>query len=165
MSLCRHRRNGSSRAGSLLPALSSRTRCTNFRPCFGGAHAPHAARLTCSARTTRRRSRKGDTIQRPRAPSVVSWTSRCLLDPLVTSCPQISFVRRHVNDSARSLRTVSPSPRRRTRQRCCGFLPARSPIDGSSCDSPRSTIQGASDRLLPLYTLTTSTCASLVPAS
>jgi len=65
------------------------------------------------------------------------------------------------NDSARSMRTRSPCPRHGPRQRGCGFLQARSPHAGSSCELPTPTTRDASDRLLPLYTLTTSTHASI----
>jgi hypothetical protein len=66
-------------------------------------------------------------------------------------------------DSARRLRTVSPCTRRRSRQRCDGFLPARPPVLARLATPQLLTTQDASDRLLPLYTLTTSTHASLVP--
>lgn len=137
---------------------------------FGGARAPHVDRFTCSARTTRRRSGKGSP---PNGPGR-------LLSCLEFAVPAGSF--RHQlpanqlrassrrNDSARSLRTDSPSTRHCPRQRCNGFLPARSYCDWfvtqvSLGDSPMPATQDASDRLLPLVTLTTSTHASCVPDS
>lgn len=51
------------------------------------------------------------------------WTPRCHVVPFVTSCPRIGLAL-HRNDAARDLRTLSPSPRHRTRQRCGDFLPA-----------------------------------------
>lgn len=51
------------------------------------------------------------------------WTPRCHVVPFVTRCPRIGLSL-YLNDIAWDLRTVSPSARHRTRQRCCGFLPA-----------------------------------------
>jgi hypothetical protein len=50
-------------------------------------------------------------------------TPWCHVVPFVTSCPRIGLAL-HLNDFARDLRTSSPSPRHRTRQRCDDILPA-----------------------------------------
>jgi hypothetical protein len=51
------------------------------------------------------------------------WTPRCHVVPFVPSCPRIGLSPNLI-DSAWGLRTLSPSTRRGTRQRCCDILPA-----------------------------------------
>jgi len=132
---------------------------------FGGARAPHVDRFTCSARTTRRRSGKGSPPNGPgRLLSCLDFAVRAGSFRHQLPANQLRASSRR-NDSARSLRTDSPSTRHCPRQRCSGFLPARSPAVGAPCDSPVHATRDASDRLLPLVTLTTSTHASCVPDS
>jgi hypothetical protein len=70
----------------------------------------------CDGPVKVRRSMTQDAFRRVMTP----W---CHVVPFVPSCPRIGLVL-HLNDFARDLRTLSPSPRHRTRQRCDDFLPA-----------------------------------------
>lgn len=98
------------------------------------ARASHAVCFTCSARTTQLRSRKGDGSQQPRAPSVVSWTSRCRLTPHGAVARKSTSRVVTSRDFARRTRTHSPCPHRSTRQRYDGFLQASSFVTGSPCE-------------------------------
>lgn len=129
------------------------------------ARASPMVRFTCSARTTSHRSGKGTTPNGPgRLPSCLTtlWCRASYafaLSRVVAHRSTSSFVTS--NDSARSMRTRSPCLCHGPRQRGCGFLQARSSYAGFPCELPTPTTRDASDRLLPLYTLTTSTCASI----
>lgn len=164
MSLPRHRRNGSNRAGSLLPALSL----------AGPSHLLQCsvalARLTQIALPVRP-GPPDDAPVKERRPTAQGAFRRVLDFAVPPGSSRHQLPANQLRASSRKmipLEACAPIrhlPTHCPRQRCNGFLPARSCAVGSSCDSPMPTTQDASDRLLPLVTLTTSTHASCVPDS